>query len=364
MWPYWLLFLVPAVVAATDRRLHLPYSAWAQLDRAPSVEWVGVGILIVLLVGARYQVGGDWGNYEVNLRSLTGLSLAESLAMGDPGYQLFSWLSLQMGWGMVAINTVAAAIFSVGLVAFCRAMPQPALALAVAVPYLVVVVAMGYTRQGVAIGLAMLGMLALQRGRLPWFVFLVLLGATFHKSAVLLLPIAGLAAAKNRFWATAWGLGAAAMGYFVLVEDSVDNLVTNYIDAEYQSSGTFIRLLMNVVPAVLMLKWRLNFFPDRGERMLWSWFAVISLVLFLVFFLTPASTALDRVALYMLPLQLAVFSRAPAVFGGAQGKVGDWTLLVLSYYALVLFVWLNFADNSQYWLPYRFYPLEVLLGNI
>ena len=30
------------------------------------------------------------------------------------------------------------------------------------------------------------------------------------------------------------------------------------------------------------------------------------------------------------------------------------------YYSAVLFVWLNFATHSQYWLPYRFYPLELL----
>jgi hypothetical protein len=33
---------------------------------------------------------------------------------------------------------------------------------------------------------------------------------------------------------------------------------------------------------------------------------------------------------------------------------------VIIYYAVVLFIWLNFANYSAYWLPYRFYPLEAL----
>lgn len=269
-----------------------------------------------------------------------------------------------MGREKYLLNTLGATIFSFGLMAFCRAMPQPALALVVAIPYLVIVVAMGYTRQSMALGLAMLGMLALQRGRLTWFILWVLLGATFHKSAVLLLPIAALASAKNRIWTALWAICGTALGYTVLLEDAVEHLITNYVDAQYQSSGAFIRLSMNAVPAVVLLKWRYNFFPDYNERMLWTWMAVISIGLLIVFFLSPASTAVDRVALYMLPIQLAVLSRVPGVFGGATARVEFWTVVVLVYSAAVQFVWLNFAVHSKYWLPYRFYPLELLLGNV
>ena len=102
---------------------------------------------------------------------------------------------------------MAGGIFAIGLVFFCRNLPRPWLALAVAVPYLVIVVAMGYTRQGVALGLAMLGLVALGKKGTGWFVFWVMLAATFHKTAVLLLPLAALAAAHNRFVASPGGSG-------------------------------------------------------------------------------------------------------------------------------------------------------------
>lgn len=301
-------------------------------------------------------------NYAANLQAVQSMPLADVLRRGDPGFQLLSWLALQLGGKEYLLNTMAAAIFVTGLVSFCKAMPQPALALLVATPYLIIVVAMGYTRQSMALGLAMLGLLSLQRGKFQWFVLWVLFGASFHKSAVLLMPIAALAAAKNRFWAALWGGGGAALGYSLLLEDAVDGLMVNYVEAQYQSGGAFIRLAMNALPAVILLRWRFNFFPDRSDRMLWSWIAIISLGLFVLFFLSPSSTAVDRVALYMLPIQLAVLSRVPAVFGGANGKVEFWTLMVLFYCAAVQFVWLNFATHADFWLPYRFYPLEVLLG--
>ena len=43
------------------------------------------------------------------------------------------------------------------------------------------------------------------------------------------------------------------------------------------------------------------------EYGLYTWMSWASVALFILFFLTNASTALDRVALYMIPLQLAVF---------------------------------------------------------
>lgn len=62
------------------------------------------------------------------------------------------------------------------------------------------------------------------------------------------------------------------------------------------------------------------------------------------------STALDRMALYFIPLQLVVFSYLPSLLKGSKQT---WTFLIILYYALILFVWINFAKHAQYWLPYQ-----------
>ena len=67
----------------------------------------------------------------------------------------------------------------------------------------------------------------------------------------------------------------------------------------------------------------------------------------------PSSTVVDRLALYVFPLQLAVLSRVPR----ALGSEGLGRLLVIAYCFLVQFVWLNFAAHAEYWVPYRLYPL-------
>jgi len=78
-------------------------------------------------------------------------------------------------------------------------------------------------------------------------------------------------------------------------------------------------------------------------------------VLMALFPVLPSSTVLDRIGLYLLPLQIVVFVHVPDILGRMVGHKTFWIAAVLLYYAAVLFVWLNFASHSGAWIPYRFY---------
>jgi hypothetical protein len=356
MWPYWLMFFLPAWVALLVREPKVNTTKVLQ-PRKQQVAWISIGVLMTLLIGYRFEVGGDWGNYLRRLDSIRGLNWMDALKEGDPGYQLISWISLEFDWDIYGVNLIGGGIFSIGLVALCRRMPRPWLALAVSIPYLVVVVAMGYTRQAIALGFEMLGLVALGRKSILWFVIWIVLGATFHKTAILMLSIVPLAATRNRYWTLAW-VGITAIGaYQVLLEKETENLYSSYVDAQMQSEGATIRLLMNALPATILLIWRRRFrFASEEETRFWLLLSIISIGLLGVLVTTSASTAVDRMALYLLPLQLVVYSRFPDLVGKKHKK--ELIASVLLYYAAVQFVWLNHAANALYWIPYRFYPLE------
>lgn len=357
MWPYWLLFLVPALSALSEpvRRLGSRRGLLAANLTGP---WWLVMLALTLMVGWRHEVGGDWGNYLRNFYSALYNSHNPEWWWNDPGYRLLEWVSLYNGWGIYGINLLAAAVFSYGVVVFCRHLPRPWLALAVSVPYLVIILGMGYSRQGVALGCIMAGLVALGHGRVARFVVWAVLGATFHKSAVLLLPMAALAASRNRWVTVVWVGVVAAGAYVVLLADSVAHLQAGYLEAGYQSEGALIRLLMNALPAAVLLYARDRFSVSLSQQRLWFWFAVIALLLLGVYFVSPSSTAVDRMGLYLLPLQLMVFAHLPEVLGRRKGNNDSWVMAVLAYYAAVQFVWLNFATHAYAWIPYRWYPLE------
>lgn len=350
MWPYWLAFLIPALLALAQGR------AYGALPARWPVPWWLLFAMLVMMIGLRFEVGGDWGQYVHHLHKAETEGFLQSLLQSDPGYKLLNWFAVRAGGGIWLVNFLGALVFGYGLIVFCRTLPRPWLALAVAMPYLVTVVAMGYTRQGIAIGLILLSLAALKDQRLYRYFTLMALAALFHKTAIIMMPLVAFSSASNRWWRYFLTLTILALGYWLLIRDSVEYFVDGYIDAEYESQGAVIRVFMNAVPAAILLLFARRFRLPPDEYAFWRIMALGALAFIGLLMVSPSTTAVDRLALYWIPLQMYVFARLPEALG-RQGKVnGGWVLAVLAYYALILAVWLIFATHSQYWVPYRFYP--------
>ena len=354
MWPYWFLFLVPAFQAVVNLRpvaLPLPVARW-------SASWCIVFILLVLIIGLRHEVGGDWANYLANIELNKTLTLVEAISelRADPADILLSWVAVQSGYSVYLVNSVYAILFSWGLLTFCRKQPRPWLALTVAVPYLITVVAMGYSRQGVAIGMVMLSLVALENKSVPKFLLWIALASTFHKSAVILVPLVVLAGTRRRLL-TLFCAGVTGVLLFgLLLQEYVDNLVAGYITDQYESAGAAIRISMNALPAMIFLVRCNRFQLQPAQLKFWTWMAWSALAFVILLYISPSSTAVDRVALYWIPLQLFVWSRVPDAMGRSGKTNAGWVYAVVSYSVAVHFVWLFFAVHSVYWLPYQFYP--------
>jgi EpsG family len=340
---YWLLFAIAAVLAIQQ----------VQADRA---VWLLLATLLGTVIGLRYQVGGDWGAYLRHFEDDARSGLGNILLGKEPGFHALNHVVSALGIGAWLVNWVCGLLFALGLVRFCRQQPDPFLALAVAVPYMVIVVGMGYQRQAVALGFFMWGLADLERQRYARFVPAVALGALFHQTVLIVLPLAALANTRNRWWSALWVGLVGGMLYQFNLADNTDALWANYVTSGYSSEGGLIRVFMNALAAAVLLVWRKQLVDSERDQALWGWFALFCLVLLP---LVPlASTAVDRVALYFMPVQLWVWSRFPRLFPPTQKSAVS--LAVLVAYGAVQAVWLVFAANSIYWLPYQFWPLAWL----
>ena len=342
---YWLVFGVLALFAVIERPS-------ARDSKSPLPLLFG-GLMLAIMIGLRFEVGGDWGSYQRMFAHAQYASFGETLAKGDPAYQLLNWVVQRVGAGLWLVNLVCGAIFSWGLVRFARTQAGPWTILLVAFPYLVIVVAMGYSRQGVAIGFLLAGIAALLRGAsIPRFAMFVIVGALFHKTAIVVLLVVLISARRNLLVNLLFVLGLVGVLYDTLLSGSVDQLVGNYVNAEYNSQGALIRVTMSVLPGALFLlaRKKLAFAPD--EDILWRNFSYSAFILAIFLAISSSSTVVDRLALYVLPLQLAIIARIP----GYLVSSGSGRLFVLLYALAIQFVWLNYAVHADYWLPYRIYP--------
>ena len=344
MLPYWLLFGYFAIGAmlARDGR-----------DQSGHGFFFALGaVFLWLSIGMRFQVGGDWGAYQQMFTMAAVRDLDQMLRFGDPAYQLLNYVVQWLEWPLWVVNLVCATIFTIGLVRFARLQFNPWVALLIAVPYLVIVVSMGYTRQGVAIGIVMMGLAAVQRGATVLrFALYVAVAALFHKTAVVTLLLVALAGKRNNLINLLIVLSSAVLLYDALLQDSMAALLRNYVDARYSSQGAAIRLSMLMVPAILFFAFRAKFDFDEQSDRLWRNSSIATFALTLALLVSPSSTAIDRIALYILPLQLAILPQVPRISGlGISART-----VVVAYAFAIQFVWLNFADNNYYWLPYSSY---------
>jgi len=354
---YWFMFAVPAVLALIeppgDRRRAMP----AQVQVSYGFLWALVTLALIVIIGLRWETGGDWGNYDRLVQSALWTDNPYGL-LGDPGFRLITRLAAESPYGMLVVTMVSALVVTAGLVRFCLAQPRPWLCLAVAVPYFVVVMGMGYIRQGMAVSLLLMALLAVQQGSVVRFVGWVLAAAMFHSTALIFLPLALFMARIHPFARLLLLLGAGAVLVFAATGERTSLLFTNYVEQEMTSSGALVRLAMTALPGTILLYWRARFDLAPSERWIWMMLSIGGLAALALVLLFPTSTAIDRLGLYLLPLQLFVYARLPDALAGNARTARVLATAVVVLYAATFYVWLNFAVNVEYWLPYRFFLFE------
>ena len=343
---YWLLFLY-FVAGAVREQPRTPGQA------RPDILFRLGCVAIALIIGLRYRIGADWIPYEEMLSDAAGQTLWSLPAIADPGYSLINIVVDRIGGELWLVNLVCGAIFAWGLMRFAEAQKRPWLAIVVAIPYLVIVVAMGYSRQAVAISLIMAGLASyLKNGSVLRFAIYVALAATFHKTAVVALPLIAVGNERGRIAGFLIAVVTTYLLYNLFLSGSVSRLATNYIDARYAAEGAGIRVAMSVVPAALFfLRWRQLDFSQREYRV-WRNLSVAAFLFLFLLVVVRSSAAVDRLALYTIPLQMVVLSRPRSVFT----TEGFGTGLTILYAAAVQFTWLNYAHHARFWVPYHVWP--------
>jgi hypothetical protein len=341
MWVYWFMFLVPALTSIS------PY----RVDRISRFFIIGISALtLMVLIGLRDHVGHDWNNYMKMFYRDESRDLIGAATSVEPAYTLLDWFSSRLGWDVYGVNSVCAAILVSGLFAFCRRQPNFWRTLAMSIPVMVIGIGMGATRQATAIGLLMFAFNAFVDRKLIRYLIFVSLAVLFHRTAaVFFLPAWFI---HNRFSILPLVIGG--LTFFVIsnffLKDAMSYYTDSYVGADIVASGALPRIAMNVAAAGAFFYFRRRWAELYDDAPFFTLMSGVTILMSLAVFNSPAAT--DRMSMYLLPIQVAIFSRLPEMFDRTRRTAV--TLAVFGLYAAVLFVWLNFSYfATTSWLPYR-----------
>ena len=355
---YWFMFSIPVLMSV----LPIKFNSSSNYRLLFAYAFISV-----LFIGFRYEVGGDWGVYLEKSIDIYSKNFTEIFSLPNVGYSVVAWVSTRSGLGLIGTNIFCAAIFMLGLHKLCKTQPYPWLGYVVAFPYLITVVAMGYVRQSLVIGLAFWCFAIWQKGEKYneiKIIILALLGITFHKISLFMLPLTFIRNKGifiNYFYTLIGLLVLLFLFYYFSSIVEIALYIEHYIiksnihkyggdPALTISYGAFIRLSMNIPPCLLLIYFYKNF-KEFGDRRLWTLISFFSVIAF--FASSYASTFVDRLGLYLISLQIIVYSRIPLFINNLI--VRKFLIITICiFYILVFYIWIFYSDSSWAWLPYKF----------
>ncbi|MDV2440808.1 EpsG family protein [Acinetobacter gerneri] len=319
--------------------------------------------LLVIVVGLRYQVGGDWVSYHNKLINYQYINtMQDFIELAEPGYGLLNYLSVSLNiTDIIWVNLICAILFFTCFYKFSNYLNNLIFPLFICFTYTILVVATGYTRQSVAIGFSLLVFLSiLEKNVFKYFLF-IFLGLLFHKTIIVFLiflpflfNILNFERSLNFIFYTIFSIVLVT----VIVYLSIINEYNAYT-AGMTSRGAYMRLIMHVLPIIIYLFNR-NFFRSRLSQMNMAVLDLsICIIIYLFVLAIFMSTVADRINLYFVFFDIFVLT---FIFNNLKlsKKLVLWFLIFISN-TIVLTLWLFFGKwTAEDWLPYNNYLLIYL----
>jgi hypothetical protein len=341
---YWALFSVFASGAL--------FKHGGEGGRRPGIILILAMCLLALFVGLRWEIGPDWPAYWGLYRYLSDRSVQEVLEKSDPGFRILIMVLQSQHAPFWVLNLICASIFSFGLTRFCTALPNPWIGVLVAVPYLVIVIAMSALRQTTAIGFVLLALRGMGVKPLWQTLFWVLIASLFHASAFIVAVLIALSYSRSRIQAAFLLIASVIPAYYVLFS-TFDEYLKRYGQHRIDSGGVAFRLAMNAVPAIIFLLSKRKAFAPQGEEAFWRNLSWLSLALIPALAYVKSTTSIDRLSLYAVPLQILVLSGIPGQFSTSQATRIYPVMLIVAYCATTLLVYFALGTHARYYLPYE-----------
>lgn len=317
--------------------------------------WLFTIFFFSIFIGLRYNIGGDWTHYNYyfeiyGAESQIDLILSDILKT-DIVYFIINKLAYLTGTQIFGVNFICGLIFMGSIANFLNDSKNKWLALAICFPIIIVVLGMGYTRQGLAFAFSLYLIKLLENRKvLLSFIFFIL--AIFsHKTAIMLSAFYLIYFWFYKKYLYLILLIILPIILAVLYWHTIGHLLYFYVGegVHMDADGSPIRSLIILFVAVLFIIFKKkHVFMSKYQNFFYTYISYIVIAAFP--FSTMYSIAVDRSLLYLYSLKMVFVSLANL----EDKKINIVVFVIITLYFLYFAVWLCFGNNSFSWVPYNF----------
>ena len=316
--------------------------------------WIFTTFYLSVFIGLRYEVGGDWSiylNFFDEYNQLFNINLLSTFLDHGLFYVIINKISYYIGSGYIGVNFICAIIFMTALSSFLYSSKNRWLGMLVSFPIIIVILGMGYTRQGLAFAFSLLLLKSLENNRLYLSFIYLILAILSHQTALMLLSFFIFYFWYHKKYSDLIKLIIIPIFFGFIFWDKLAHLLYFYVGSGQHMTafGSIPRASLIIIIAVLFLFFRKkHVYMTKYQIYIFTWIAYLIIVIAPFSFVSTITT--DRLLFYLYSLKVAFISFANL----EDKKINAVVFFIISIYVFYLAVWMHFGHNSSSWVPYNF----------
>ncbi len=331
--------------------LHLLFNKYKNIE-IEKLIWIIVIFLLSIFIGFRNVIGADWFLYELFYHKAQHLTFFEILVT-DPVYAYINKIAYYLGIKIFGVNFICAIIFMLSLSAFLNQSNNKWLALTISFPIIILILGMGFTRQGLAFSFLLFLIKSLEEKKLLQSIIFIILSVLSHKSALFISSfMIFIYLLYYKKYLTLLVTILIPIFFAFLFWNYYKHYIFFYIGSgqHMYSYGSIPRSLLILIVAILFIFYKEKFLKNMSEYQIFIYTSFCWMIMILFPFSISTSIVADRLLFYLYPLKLALVS-----YANLKDKSVNFSIfLISSAYIFYFVLWTTLGVNSDQWIPYKF----------
>lgn len=309
-------------------------------------------VILFIFIAFRHGVGGD---FYPSSHSLEDLRLSNVLDSINILSNILSLVSSKSGMDIYFYNIFCAFIICFSLYKLSYLFEYKSQLFIISFPILILIVAMGFTKQSASMGCLILSLYFFINNKLKISTLMMIIGTLFHFSLIIFFFIflkkKHFKSYKKNYQLMIFIL-FLLITFFLLFYDNIRTYIQAYIYDEVKplSKGAFQRLIITIFCSTLYIYNRKKILKINKNYYFLDYFVAFSFLLLFILYFLNISTVIDRYNLYLIVIQIFIYSLIIQI---NKKFFVEIFLFIYFKYFFILLVWIFFANNSFAWFPYE-----------